>query len=69
MLSKVIFAMLFLFSIALCSDLLTVLARGAHAYSHSYGSHPFRTYKTHRHHLRSASGGLDRGSSQHKAET
>ena len=47
MLRNLVFIVLFLFSIALCGDLLTVLARGAHASDHSYESRHFRTYKTH----------------------
>ena len=47
MLRNLIFIVLFLFSIALCGDLLTVLARGVHASDHSYESRHFRTYKTH----------------------
>ena len=46
MLRKLIFIVLFLFSIALCGDLLTVLARGAHASGRLSGSHLFRTHET-----------------------
>lgn len=69
MLRKLIFVVLFLFSIALCGDLLTVLARGAHASGHSYKGHPFRTYKTHPRKSRSFPGRPFRGSSQRKVGT